>query len=107
MQMDAYNAQNAQTAGLLQGIGGIAGAALALNDGGSIIEGEYTDITNQAIDPTGDVNGPGSGISDDIPAYLSNGEYVVPADVVTAKGEEFFDKLLEKYHVPAEQQRAA
>jgi hypothetical protein len=27
--------------------------------------------------------------------------------VVRMKGEEFFNKLLEKYHVPAEQQRAA
>lgn len=86
MQMDAYNAKNAQTAGLLQGIGGIAGAAMAMEHGG------------MAIDPQGDVEGPGTGTSDDIPAYLSNGEYVIPADVVTAKGEEFFDKLLDQYH---------
>jgi hypothetical protein len=106
MEMDRYNAQNAQTAGLLQGIGGIAGAAMAMADGGmaidpNVIEGEFTDVT-------ADVNGPGdgSGIDDQVPAMLSSGEYVIPADVVTAKGEEFFDKLLEKYHVPAEEQRA-
>jgi len=110
--MQGYNAQNAQTAGLLQGIGGIAGGIMGMNspprlaDGGSVIEGEYTDVTNQAIDPIGDVNGPGTGISDDIPAMLSNGEYVIPTDVVRAKGEEFFDKLLEKYHTPAAEQEA-
>lgn len=106
-EMAGWNAQQQQTAGMLQGIGSIAGAAMAINDGG-VIEGEYQDVTNQAIDPEGDVAGPGdgSGIDDQIPAYLSDGEYVIPADVVQAKGEEFFDKLLEKFHVPADQQRA-
>lgn len=105
MQMDAYNAKNAQTAGLLQGIGGIAGAAMAIRDGGAIPT-KPMDPTMQAIDPAGDVNGPGTGISDEIPAMLSNGEYVIPEDVVRAKGEEFFDKLLEKYHTPAAEQQA-
>lgn len=31
-------------------------------------------------------------------ARLSNGEYVIPADVVQKKGQEFFDRLLNKYH---------
>lgn len=53
----------------------------------------------------GHVRGKGTGISDSIPAMLSDGEYVVPADVVRAKGVEFFDKLKEKYHTPAAQQR--
>jgi hypothetical protein len=35
---------------------------------------------------------------DVIPAYLAEGEYVVPADVVNAKGLEFFDKLVQKHH---------
>lgn len=48
----------------------------------------------------GEVNGPGTGTSDSIPARLSDGEYVVPADVVRAKGTEFFDKLLDKHHKP-------
>lgn len=114
-QMQGYNAGVAQTTGMLQGVGSIAGAAMAIKDGG-VIEGEYEEVTEgpgheareaaMAVDPKGDVNGPGdgSGIDDQIPAYLSDGEYVIPADVVQAKGEEFFDKLLERYHVPAEQQ---
>lgn len=47
----------------------------------------------------------GSGIDDQVPAKVSVGEYVVPADVVHAKGKEFFDKLIQRYHTPAEQQR--
>jgi len=70
---------------------GVKGFGSAYSDGGS---------------HKGQVQGPGTGISDDIPARLSNGEYVIPADVVKRKGVEFFDKLLEKYHMPAaEQQR--
>jgi hypothetical protein len=37
---------------------------------------------------------------DQIPAMLAEGEYVVPADVVSAKGIEYFDKLVAKYHRP-------
>jgi hypothetical protein len=54
----------------------------------------------------GHISGPGTGISDSIHAMVSDGEYVIPADVVKRKGVEFFDKLLEKHHMPAaEQQR--
>ncbi len=47
----------------------------------------------------------GTGIDDQVPAKVSVGEYVVPADVVHAKGKEFFDKLVARYHTPADQQR--
>ena len=115
-EMAGYNAQNAQTAGMLQGIGSIAGAAMAIRHGGyinkyqhggqaldpNVIEGEFKDVTgrnpNEFQDATGDINGPGGPMDDEIPAMLSDGEYVIPADVVRAKGEEFFDRLLEQYH---------
>lgn len=35
---------------------------------------------------------------DKYPVLLADGEYVVPADVVEARGIEFFDKLVNKYH---------
>lgn len=35
---------------------------------------------------------------DNIPAWLTEGEYVIPRDVVNAKGLEFFDRLVSKYH---------
>lgn len=53
--------------------------------------------------------GPGTGTSDSIPAVnssdgspvaVSNGEYVIPASVVQAKGVDFFDGLVRKYHTP-------
>ena len=53
----------------------------------------------------GPVEGPGTGISDSIPARLSDGEYVIPADVVRAKGIAFFDKMLKQHHMPADQQK--
>jgi hypothetical protein len=44
----------------------------------------------------GEVRGPGGPREDAIPANLSNGEYIIPADVVARKGTEFFDNLVEK-----------
>lgn len=102
-QMANWNAQQQQTAGMLQGIGGIAGMFMA--DGGNV----ENPVGGPAAPYTADgpVAGPGdgSGVDDRVPAMLSQDEYVIPADVVRAKGEEFFDKLLEKYHTPASQQR--
>jgi hypothetical protein len=64
--------------------------------------------------------GDGSGIDDQVPmkiinpktgevedeARVSTEEYIIPADVVRVKGVEFFDRLVEKYHKPAIEQRA-
>lgn len=104
-EMDTWNAGQQQTAGMLQGVGSIAGMAMGIKHGGmmvkyahggsaidpNIIEGEFEDVTAQ-------VEGPGGPMDDEIPAMLSDGEYVIPSDVVRAKGEEFFDRLLEQYH---------
>jgi hypothetical protein len=54
----------------------------------------------------GAIEGPGTGVSDSIPARLSDGEYVISKDVVDAIGVDFFDKLQELLHTPAAQQRA-
>jgi hypothetical protein len=35
---------------------------------------------------------------DRVPAMLSHGEYVIPADVVRALGTRHFDKLVERHH---------
>jgi len=48
----------------------------------------------------GKVKGPGTGTSDSIPAMLSDGEYVIPADVVEALGIPFFDSLRQQFHTP-------
>lgn len=118
-QMQGYNAQVNQTAGMLQGVGGLMGMAIpGMADGG-----EVDGIPMQAVaaqqqqgmpmgmpfQEDGAVEGPGdgSGIDDRVSARLSEGEFVIPADVVRKKGEEFFEKLIEQYHTPASQQRGA
>jgi hypothetical protein len=95
-RMAGYNAQM----GAIAGLAGAAGTYYGLSnrppgkaDGGEIHSGP------------GHVKGPGGPVDDKVPAMLSNGEYVIPADVVKAKGVEFFDKLKAKYHTPAAQQR--
>ena len=61
----------------------------------------------------GMLHGQGTGTSDSIAAHntstgqpvkLSNGEYIIPADVVATKGKEFFDNIVRKYHTPAAMQ---
>lgn len=86
------------------GIGGLLGAGLGLlgtstegtmlgmmlEDGGAIPDGMTSGggVPGSAS-PTG-----GRGI-DDVPARLTAGEFVVPKDVVSWKGEEFFQKLID------------
>jgi hypothetical protein len=89
--MQGYGMQSQQTAAMLNAAG--TGYAYRNAADGREIEGP------------GHVTGPGSGISDSIPARLSDGEYVIPADVVKRKGVEFFDKLLDKHHMPAAEQK--
>jgi len=92
-----YNIQSQQMAAMLNA-GGSAATMYALKkaDGGDI---------DADLNPKGKVNGLGTGISDSVPAMLSKGEYIIPADVVKKKGIEFFDKLLEKHHMPAVEQK--
>jgi hypothetical protein len=114
-QMSAYNAQQQANSSLMGGIGSAVGMAAMLADGRKPGEAIPTTPGHIAGGP-----GDGSGIDDQVPATivnpqtgaqvadarLSTDEYVIPADVVRAKGVEFFDKLLQKYHTPAAQQRA-
>lgn len=87
-QFANFQTQGMQSAAILNAAGAFYGRA----DGGD-------------IQRDGAIKGPGTGISDSIPAMLSDGEYVIPADVVKRKGVEFFDKLLEKHHMPAAEQK--
>lgn len=89
-QMQQWNANFARSQaqfGNMLGLGGLA--AGFFSDGGEV-DGPTVD---------------GSGVDDAATIRVSDGEYVIPADVVKKKGTEFFDKLIEKYHTPAEMQR--
>jgi hypothetical protein len=111
-QLAGFNAEQQAKAGMMQGIGGMVGLGLGLKDGGEVDGDAVLPVDGgQAIPYSRDGHvatgiGDGSGIDDSVPAMLSDGEFVIPADVVRKKGEEFFEKLIEKYHTPAEKQRA-
>jgi len=49
--------------------------------------------TTRAFASGGSVSGPGTGTSDSIPAYLSNGEYVIKAASVKKFGSSFLDSV--------------
>lgn len=58
------------------------------------------------VHPRGFVAGKGTATSDSIPARLSNGEYVLPADTVRAVGVEALDALRESTHQPVKGEQA-
>jgi len=114
-RMQGYGTQMKSHDAQMQMIGQMAGGAMAMMaDGGkpedaskTSAPGEIGDLPSVArARKAGLVKGPGGPIDDQIEARLSNGEFVIPADVVRRKGEEFFERLVKKNHVPAAQQRA-
>ena len=81
-QLSAYDASGGAMGGMgeLLGTGLGAAAAFGMSQGGSVPEDR------------------GIPAPDDIyPTMLKKDEYVVPAEVVRAKGTDFFDKMKEKY----------
>lgn len=99
-QMQAHESNQSQITGALSAVGGIAGMFMA--DGGATKQAIPFESEPGVIDYGA---GDGSGIDDKVPIMASTEEYIIPADVVRAKGVEFFDKLVERYHTPAEEQR--
>lgn len=104
-QMGAYNAQQQANASLMSGVGGLAGMAMMMADGGDIPPRRAIPFEDSAPGEIDDGPTDGSGIDDQVPIMASVDEYIIPADVVRKKGVEFFDKLVEKYHTPAAKQR--
>lgn len=68
-------------------LGGLAGGAL-FADGGQPKRANYK--------PGGKVTGPGTETSDDIPAWLSDGEFVLNAEAVKMVGKDKLEKINEK-----------
>lgn len=68
----------------------LSGMLSNLADGGGWIGGILSAIGYAG---GGLVSGPGTSSSDSVPAMLSNGEYIIRADVVSLLGRGFFDKL--------------
>jgi TP901 family phage tail tape measure protein len=71
--------------GLASGQAGVRVAALALVGGAAVLDqlrGVPAGTTASGFATGGHVNGPGTGTSDSVPAWLSNGEFVVRAAAV-------------------------
>lgn len=90
-QLGAYNANQSSSSGL----GTLLGAGLGylmMADGGAVPSGDVT--TGGKIPPEAS---PSNGKAiDDVPAMLTEGEFVLPKDVVQWKGEEWAQKEIMK-----------
>lgn len=92
---------------------GVFGTVVGYADGGMPAIERHDGMMTGGDGSGGKLQGPGTGISDDIeaetdagePLRVANGEYIIPTDVVEILGEEFFDNLIAKLHVPAAIQR--
>ena len=117
LRLQGYDTAMKGYGSMMQGIGSMAGmaaSALMFSDGGKASKARQRVARSASIGglhtmhsgpKSGPVKGPGTGISDSIDAKLSDGEYVIPADVVRQLGTKHFDKYVEKYHTPAHVQR--
>lgn len=81
--------------------GGVSGGGIGGVGGGT---GPASSGVGDAVGPSyangGHVKGPGTGTSDSIDAKLSDGEYVIPADVVRFLGTKHLDRLIASAHKP-------
>jgi hypothetical protein len=134
-QMQAYNAQQQQAAGSMQGIGQIAGmAAMFMEEGGSVpagwvppkypasfpqphgipaprkmlAGGHVTDYAagGQVMQRGALPTSPIPGSTDTKPALLTPGEFVIPKDVVSHLGNDHLHRLIDKTREKANQRRA-
>ena len=107
-RMQGYQANQQAQGALWGGIGSIAGrvgaAWMAKADGGEIRRSALRAADGVHVG-AGDVSGPGGPVDDKVPALLSDGEYVLPADTTKAIGKQNLDKIVAKTHTPAEVQR--
>lgn len=83
--------------------GGTSGAGAGASAGDSA-DGSFADGGSPGI-AVAQTRADPSTTADKIPAMLSEGEYVLPADVVAAIGMPHLDKLVAQLHVPADVQR--
>lgn len=91
-QMDYFKAKS-QSSGwgsALGLIGGIAGKAFGLADGGAIPDPREVGAIPEGMSPSG------GGNVDDVPANLNVGEFVIPDDTVSWYGEKHMYNLIER-----------
>jgi hypothetical protein len=95
--LEAWKANASNSSGIGGLLGGVLGVAMGFDDGGPV----------PGALPVQPVASQGGGVPvaaspsrgaaiDDVPARLTPGEFVVPKDIVAWKGEEFFQKMIQK-----------
>lgn len=121
-RMAGYNADQAASGAMWGGIGSLVGSGLGAYaglsgigrgggkpgqaDGGQMKSRRALRLADGAHVGAGPVDGPGGPVDDKVPALLSDGEYVLPADTTAKIGKKNLDKLVAETHTPAAVQRA-
>ena len=110
-RLQGYQANQMASAAKMQAIGSLAGsatgaAAYYYKADGGVIRGLRYANGGKVHQGRGPVSGPGGPVDDKIPAMLSDGEYVLPADTVDKIGVKKLDRLVKETHTPAAIQRA-
>ena len=110
-RMQGYQANQSASSSAMSGIGGLVGRVGASYMTGGMSAAILKADGGVAKTPLhrsrgGAVKGAGGPVDDKIPAMLSNGEYVLPADTVKAIGLKKLDKVVKNTHTPAAKQRA-
>jgi hypothetical protein len=120
-QMQGHMANQQMIGNLASGIGTFAGMKFGAADGGTREEMKpvpekkskrgvrskqnYAKSGKKPHRGAGLVRGPGGPVDDEVPAYLSNNEYVLPADTTAAIGKKTLDAIVAQTHTPAAVQR--
>jgi hypothetical protein len=108
-RMQGYQADQQAKGAMMQGIGSAVGIAGGIGLKRFMADGGHARKALRLADGAhvgaGPVSGPGGPIDDKIPAMLSDGEYVLPADTTAKIGKEKLDKLVKETHTPAAVQR--
>jgi hypothetical protein len=109
-RMQGYQAQQQAQGAFMQGIGSLAGTIggayiMRRADGGPINRRGALRMADGTHVGKGPVSGPGGPVDDKVPALLSDGEYVLPADTTKKIGKENLDKIVKETHTPAAVQR--
>lgn len=107
-RMGAYESEQGRKGAMMGALGTAAGMYFG-GPSGSAMLGKMFGAADggkvKRLGKSGKVSGPGGPVDDKIPAMLSDGEYVLPADTVKAVGIKKLDKLVKKTHTPAATQR--
>ena len=103
-QLDRFKANQSASSGwgsALGLIGGIAGKAFGFDEGGAVPDPREVGAIPEGMSPSQ------GAVTDDVPANLDVGEFVIPEDVVSWYGEKHMYSLIEKAAMEREKAKQA